>query len=147
MTRSINPVAVSLLLDAARSLQDYCPEADLRQEPLDLTGDAQAIEAFMDERASLKDRLNYAQYEIGVLETHLTDEMLRVSRMQTQIAQLKKNDELMTEVLLQTSKYVESLKTKLASVGVTFAPDENGEPSVQVEPFAMVGFLDDALAS
>lgn len=152
MTRSINPVAVSLLLDAAHSLQAYFPEAELRQESLDLTGENQAIEAFMDERASLKDRLNFAQYEIGVLQNQLQNE-LSVGRMRNagtehlvdELEAARVNDEHVTQVLLQTAKYVESLRAKLTSVGVTFAPGENGEAVVQVEPYAMLSFLDNAL--
>lgn len=126
MTRSINPVAVSLLIQAAESLQPFLNTYDNAQEPLDLTGEVQAIDAFMDEREELKARIADQS------------EALRLARY---------NDELVTNTLLHTAHYVESLKTKLASVGVTFAPGENGEAVVQVEPFAMVGFLDNALGS
>lgn len=141
MTRSLNPVAVSLVLDAVESLQTFLPARDLAQEPLDLTGEVQAIDAFMAEREEHKETVRRLRCEVGALQENLSDQIDRN-------AALVRNDELMTEVLLQAAQHVQSLKTKLAAIGITFAPSAtDGEVVISVVPEQLLGALDRALAA
>lgn len=145
MTRSLNPVAVSLLIEAAESLQKYVKDADPRQEPLDLTGENQAIDAFMAERQDLKESLRYAQYEVNVLADNLEEEIDRSTRLEREVRQAKEDIEKAVETLIKVAEYVGQLKELLVRIGISVGHNEaDGTPKLLIDRTHLAYSLDHA---
>jgi hypothetical protein len=96
-------------------------------------GEVQAIEAFMDERETLNQAIDAFMVEREELVSAVQDQRSIIRSCGDDLMRQKEEIETSNAVLLHVAEYATLLQHRLNSIGISFAPGEDGTPHITVD--------------
>jgi hypothetical protein len=108
----------------------------------------QAIEAFMDERSDLLSTIRHLSAvkddqarAISALVNGVAARPQAIDTLGAENAKLRQDVAAMESVTLRAANFVDTLRTRLAAIGVTFEMNELGEPDLTVNALELANFM------